>query len=230
MPPDFIKQLQCRLVELGCPRAQLQRLSREIAEHRDDIKQAALAEGLSDAGADAQVNAKLGDPHYLAEHQMAMLRQSSWAGRHAVISFCLLPLLTVPVLWALLLFLNLYMEFMLYGWNDRKLHEAGNNPVIFHHVVIEVHCADFAAISLVTLFFCWLARRSAVSLTWMMTACGICSLCALFIWVQIHPHNFAVGISRNPQWIRAAVPLLIASAIYARRRQKSQIFREKVSA
>jgi hypothetical protein len=229
MPSDFIQQLQCRLVELGCPNAQLKRLSREIAEHREDIKQAAGEAGLSAAEAEARVIARLGDPHYLAEQHMAMLRQSSWLGRHSFIGFGLVPLVAVPVLWGLLLFLNLYMEFFWYGWTREKLHAAGDNPVIFHHVFIEVQCADFTAIALVTLFFCWLARRSAVSLGWMLTPCGICSLYALFSRAHVHPHNFAVGITESPQWIRAAIPLFIAGAICLRRRRKVQLFRERAA-
>jgi len=231
MRPDFIEQLRHRLLELGCPMVQVRRLVREVADHREDLKQSALLEGLPEADAQVRVNAKLGDPLYLAEQQMAMLRRSSWWGRHFLISFCLLPLLMVPMLWALLLFLDLSLEFALgYGWDEKKLHVAADNPAAFHHLVIAVHCADFVAIALVTLLFCWLARRSAVSFKWMMISCGICSLYALIIWVQIRPHNFAVGVSWHPQWIRAAIPLLIASAIYGFKRRKPRDFREKLAA
>ena len=47
--PDFVEPLRRRLVELGCPMAQVRRLSREVADHRDDLKQAAVSEGLSGA-------------------------------------------------------------------------------------------------------------------------------------------------------------------------------------
>jgi len=231
MRPDFIEQLQHRLVQIGCPMGQVRRLVREVADHREDLKQSALLEGLSEADAEASVNAKFGDPLCLAEQQMAMLRRLSWWGRHFLIGFCLLPLLVVPLLWVLLLFLDMSLEFALgYGWDEKKLHVAADNPAAFNHLVIAVHCADFVAIALVTLLFCWLARRSAVSFKWMMLSCGICSLYALFIWVQIRPHNFEVGVSWHPQWIRAAIPLLIASAIYGFKRRRPHDFREKQAA
>lgn len=229
MPPDFIEQLRHQLLKLGCPMGQVRRLVQEITDHREDLVQAALSEGISKAGAESRANAQLGDPLYLAEHKMAMLRRSSWWGRHFLIGFCLLPLLAVPVLWVMLLFLDLSLGFALgYGWDSKKLHIAADNPAAFHHLVIAFHAADYFAITSVMFLFCWLARRSAVSIRWMVISCAICSLYALFIWLQIKPHSFALGISWHPHWIRAAIPLLIAGAIYAFQRRTTHGFRKKV--
>ena len=163
-------------------------------------------------------------------HLMVALRRSSWWGRHFIVGFCLLPLLAVPVLWTLFLMLGLSLEFTLgYGWDSKKLHTAADNPVAFHYLAMAVHGADLVAIALVTLLFCWLARRAAVSFKWMVTACAICSLYALFTQANIKPHFFALGISWTLQWIRAAIPLLIAGAIYAFRQRTTQCFKEKVA-
>jgi hypothetical protein len=224
MRPDFIEQLQYRLLELGCPGNQMKRLAGEIADHQADLKQAALAEGLSEAEAEVRANAQLGDPLYLAEQKMIMLRRSSWWGRHFFIGFCLLPLLTVPFLWALLLLFNLSLEFALgYGWDTQKLHVATDNPVLFHRMVMAVHGADYLAITLMTLLFCWLARRSVVSLAWRVSACVICSLYALFLSVHIRPHLISVAFSWTPHWIRAVIPLLIVGAIYIYQRRMSRV-------
>ncbi|MGA3285194.1 MAG: hypothetical protein ABSD57_12155 [Verrucomicrobiota bacterium] len=228
--PDFIEPLRRRLVELGCPMTQVRRLVQEIADHREDLKQAALSEGLSEANAESRADAKLGDPLALAEQLMATLRQSSWWGRHSVIGFCVVPLLAVPVLWALLLFLGLSLAFVLgFGWDSKKLHTATGNPVVFQHLVTVVQCADLVAIALVSLLFCWLARRTVVSFKWMLTACAICSLYALFSDAFIQPNSFVLGLSWTPHWIRAALPLVIAGAIYAFRRRTTQRFLEKVA-
>jgi hypothetical protein len=228
--PDFIEPLRRRLVELGCPLAQMRRLVREVADHHDDLKQAAVSEGLSGADAEVRANAQLGDPLALAEQMMAALRRSSWWGRHFIVVFGLLPLLAVPVLWALLLVLNLSLEFALgYDWDWKKLHVAADNPVAFHHLAMAVHGADYVAIALVTLLFCWLARRAAVSFKCMVTACAICSLYALFTQANIKPHFFALVITWPPQWIRAAIPLLIAGAIYVFHRRTTRRFLEKIA-
>ncbi|MGA8493416.1 MAG: hypothetical protein WB711_23545, partial [Terriglobales bacterium] len=114
--PDFIEPLRRRLLELGCPIAQMRRLVREVADHREDLRQAALAEGLSGADAEARANTQLGDPLVLAEQMMVALRRSTWWGRHYVVTFGLLPLLAYPILWALFLLLQMALGFALgYG-------------------------------------------------------------------------------------------------------------------
>jgi len=65
--PDYIEQLRGRLLKLGCPIRHTRRLVREVGDHREDLKQAGLAEGLSEAEAEAQADASLGDPLVLAE-------------------------------------------------------------------------------------------------------------------------------------------------------------------
>lgn len=222
--PDFIEQLRRRLVELDCPLTQVRRLVREVADHRDDLTQAALAEGLSGPEAEVRADMLLGDPRALAAELMQSLRRGSWWGRHSLIGFGLLPLLAVPVLWALLLCLDLALEFAVgYGWDDQKLHAAADNPVTFQHLVMALHGADYVAMALVTLLFCWLARRSAVSLWWMVTACVICSVYGLFVYTHLKPHFFLFGMSWRPQWIRAAIPLMVAGSVYALQKRTSQL-------
>ena len=99
--PAVIAQFERRLVELGCPAAQLRASVRELGEHHDDLKQAALEEGLSEPDAEARADELLGEPVTLAGQISAVLRQSSWFGRHPVITFCLLPSL-VMILMAVL--------------------------------------------------------------------------------------------------------------------------------
>ena len=232
--PDFIEALRRRLVELGCPLKQVRRLIREVGDHREDLKQAAVAEGLSGADVEARANASLGDPLVLAEELMTALRRSSWWGRHSVVTFCLLPLLVYPILWALLLLLQLALGFALgYGWNWKKLLVVVDNPVAFSHLTTVYQFMDYAAIALVTLLFCWLARRAMVKLTWMVVSCAICSVCAMIWWGRIEPHSFFMGFSLNSHlhmpWFRGVIPLLVAGAVYVCQRRSSQRFREKVA-
>jgi hypothetical protein len=231
---DFIEPLRRRLVELGCPMKQVRRLVREVADHHEDLKQAAVAEGLSGVDAEARADALLGDPLALAEQLMTALRRSSWWGRHYVVTFGLLPLLVYPVLWALLLLLQMALGFALgYGWNWEKLHAVVNNPIIFHHLATAFQWMDYAAIALVALLFCWLARRAAVKLKWMVTACAVCSAIAVITWGRIEPHSFSLGFSMNSHlhmpWFRGAIPLLVAVAMYVFQRRTRRRFQEKVA-
>ena len=232
--PDFIEALRRRLVELGCPLKQVRRLVREVADHREDLKQTAVAEGLSGADAEARANALLGDPLALAEQLMTALRRSTWWGRHYAVTFCLLPLLVYPVLWALLLLVEMLLEFGLgYRWDAKKIEVAVNNPVTFHHLATAFQWMDYAAIALVALFFCWLARRSAVSFKWMLTACAVCSAIAVITWGKIEPHSFSLGFSMNSHlhmpWFRGVIPFLVAVAMYVFQRRTRRRFQEKVA-
>jgi hypothetical protein len=232
--PDFIESLRHRLVELGCPIAQVRRLVREVADHHEDLKQAAISGGLSEADAEARANAQLGDPPVLAEQMMASLRRSSWWGRHYVITFGLLPLLAYPVLWALFLVLELLLVVTLgYGWDSKKLNVVANDPIAFHRLLMACHVVDYLAIALATLLFCWLARRSAVKLKWMAISCAICSLAAVITWVKIEPHSFSLGLSANSRlympWYRGAIPLLVAGIMYVVQRRTMRRFQEKVA-
>jgi hypothetical protein len=228
---DFIDQLRHQLVKLGCPAKQLRRLVREVAEHREDLKQAGLSEGLSEADAECRANTRLGDPFDLARNLMVTVRRSSWWGRHFLITFGFLPLLAFPLLWALFLGLELSLGLALggLGWDDNKLRAAFVNPVTFHHWAMFAHGADYVAIALVALLICWLARRSAVSFVWMLIACLICSIYALVSYIYVWPHGYSVGNTWGSyQWIRAAIPLLVAGMVYAIPRRTPQSFRETV--
>lgn len=215
---DFINQLQRRLMELRCPHRHVRRLVREVADHREDLRQAAVQEGLSGAGAEAWVDARLGEVDDLAEQLMVTLRRSTWWGRHSLVTFGVMPLLAVPLLWSAVMAVELCLEYALgFGWNGHKLHAAGGNAVQLYHVIQTVNYADYIAMALVSLSICWLARRWAVRPTWMVTACVICSLYAWLIWIQIDPHRFTVGLGASwpPHWkFKAVFPLLVAGATW----------------
>jgi hypothetical protein len=225
---DFIEALRRRLLELGCPISRIRRLVREVADHREDLKQAALLEGLSKADAEARANAQLGDPLALAEQMMVTLRRSSWWGRHFIIGFGVLPILAVPVLWFLLFSSQLALIFALgYGWDLKKL-QAADNSIAIHHLRVAVVCAHYIAVAVVTLCFCWLARRAMVNFRWAVIACATCSLYASFSKGTLTPHSFQVGLCWFPNWI-GAIPFLIAGAIYIFQRRTTQRFQDKIA-
>ena len=231
--PDFIQQLRGRLLKLGCPDAHIRRLAHEVADHREDLKQAGLAEGLSEADAEARADASLGDPLVLADQAMMSVRRSTWWGRHCVVTFGLLPILAV-VLWALMLFCEMFLVYWLgYGCNDKKFVVAANNPITFHHLVLAFHFTDYLGIAVVALLFCWLAQRTAVKLKWMVISCVIWSLLAVIFGAELKPSPITMTINgavnsnlAGMSWHRAMVPLLVAGASYVvqwwtiRRRQQ----------
>jgi hypothetical protein len=218
--PDFIDQLRFRLLELGCPVGHMQRSVREAADHREDLMEQALAEGLSAPAAEERVETRLGNPKALAEDLMAARRRSTWCGRHRFIVFALLPLLAFPVFWGLVLWFNLLLGFALgFGWDQHKVQAAADNPATFQYLVMLFHGADYVAIGLVAFLFCLLAGRSAAGRNWMLLACLICTLYSLFIYAHVSPHNFTVGLAYKPQWVQAAIPLFILCLARMNRRR-----------
>ena len=216
---DFIQELRCRLLERGCPAKPLKRMVQEVADHHEDLTQAALAEGLAQPAASARADGALGNPQELADSLMVTLQRSSWLGRHRLVAFVLAPLLSFPVLWLLVLFGQLFLGFELFfGWDDQKLHTASSDPVFFHRGAMAFYGLDYASIAVVAGMFCTLAYRSAAGRTWILLAGVICAIYSLFIYAHVSPHNMFIGLARTPQWSRGAVPVLVMGVIYLRHR------------
>lgn len=243
---NYIAQLRGQLMELGCPIFQVRRLVQEVADHREDLLRTAVAEGCSASEAEARAEGQLGDPHDLAERLTVVVRRSSWWGQHSLIGFGLLPVVVIPLLWGLLTAVGIWLEYAVgCGLNDERLHAAAARPDGFRHICMAIHGADYVAIVLVTLLFCWLTYRVAASFKWTVAVCVVSALYALFtgVFIQpqnasIQPHNLTLGFSAHwppytiwtAQLIRFAVPLVILGMTYAVQRQAAHRFRESVVA
>jgi hypothetical protein len=223
-----IGQFERRLVELGCPAARLREKVRELAEHYEDLIEAALEEGLAEGEAEARAEAQLGDSILLAEKTVAVLRQASWWGRHPVLGFCLLPPLAFTPAWfccaaaldgACLLLGRIFGA--AYQLDEEATHALGGDLETFRSLATPVNEAlTFSATLLTALLFCWLARRSAVGMKWLWTACVICSLSSLVNFSEILPGRLAVGFGwPSPNWFFAALPLSVAIAAFLRQRR-----------
>ena len=237
--PNYLVQLRGRMLDLGCPVFHVRRLVQEVAEHREDLLRSAVGDGCPAADAEARADAQLGDPHDLAERLTAVVRRSSWWGRHSFVGFGLLPIVVIPLLWSLLTALGILLEYAVgCGMNDERLHAAAGSPEGFRHVSVAIHGADYVAILLVTLLFCWLTWRMAASFKWTVTVCAVSSLWALFSYVSVKPHNLSLGLWATwpwhyiwtPQSIRAAIPLVILGLTYAFQRRAAHHFLESAAA
>jgi hypothetical protein len=217
--PDYIQRLRCRLAELGCPSARLNRMVREVADHRDDLVEAARAEKIATSEAEACADAKLGDPIVLAGDLMRTFRRSNWWGRNYLFTFGFLPILAFPLLWALFLAAGLSLIYVLcFGWNQEKLDALPANSVGWHYLSLITYGADYLAIGLVALVICWQARRSGVRLVWMFIACLVCSFYAMFSFTYVEYHRYTIGYTWPPHWDRGLIPVFVATAFYLRHR------------
>src|SRR6476659_7109200 len=99
MPNRLLEKFQRRMLELGCTRRRTRRSAAELADHFDDLVQAAIANGLPQPLADEQAAGLLGEPLVLAERAAEAARHDTWCGRHPVFACGILaPLAFIPAL------------------------------------------------------------------------------------------------------------------------------------
>jgi hypothetical protein len=220
---------QQRLAQLCCSASRCRRSTREIADHFDDLKAGALEEGMSEAQAEERAAERLGDPRALAERLAAALRQSSWWGRHPLIGLCLLPSVGALLLmiFVTIMILAGMKEFLPAAkWEALAAGGAGYNASI-----TMLHTACYVSFLVLMIFVCRLAHRTAVGLKWTLTACFLSSLQAAFRFVSFRSHYLSFGYSwswitgthmpdfAQWNWAGAAIPLLCAAVVIARRRR-----------
>lgn len=224
--PAVIVLFERRLVELGCPAVQLRSNVHELAEHHDDLKHAALEEGLSESDAEARADKLLGEPDNLAAQICAVLRQSSWWGRHPFIAFGLLPFL--GMLFMAMLGVAIDALAGQFYFTGDELHVLADDGVEFALIKMGMLGTWSVMILLTTMFFCWLARRAACGLKWSLMTCVFCSIYSGCVRFQFYPHEFSIGCGFPPvpfnsrNWLPFVVPLLVAAAVWWRRRQRLQ--------
>jgi hypothetical protein len=219
----IIGQFERRLLELGCPATQARHKARELADHHADLKQAALEEGFSETEAEARAAAQLGEPAGLAEKLACAMRQSSWWGRHPVIGFCLLPLFGLVPFWVLcgsllagVVWLVGHLLGPAYLVNMDTANALALDPKEFANYSQLVNALlNSAAVAVMSIQFCHLARRSASGLKWILAACAVCSFSGAFTGVYVGPHCISAGIC-PPDRICAAIPWIVAAAAFLR--------------
>lgn len=216
-----------RLAEFGLRDARLHSRARELREHHEDLKQAALEEGMSEADAEARAEKLLGEPYALAAQISAVLRRSSWYGRHPVITFCLLPLVGMLLMMALGLGVDALATRLYFKTGEVSLlAETGAGMALLNTVVLGTWCG---MVLLTAIFFCWLAQHTARGLIWALTACAVCSFYSCCAGIQLHPQEVTLCCGFPPalfhpdwiplNWIPLFVPLVAAAGVWWRRRQ-----------
>ncbi|HEX4121248.1 MAG TPA: hypothetical protein VH619_11570 [Verrucomicrobiae bacterium] len=224
----IIRQFQRRLVEIGCPTMWMRETVREFADHYEDLKQAAMEEGLQERDAEARAQMRLGDSILLAEQTVAVLRRSTWWGRHPVIGFFILPLFALAPAWAACGAVLAGICWLLgqicgpgYSVDRQTAHALASDPNAFQSFAGPVNNGlMFSATVLVTLTFLWLARRSALGLKWKLIACAVCSFNSIITYASIDPGSVLIGYGWPSQnWIYTVIPLLAAISVYFQQRK-----------
>ena len=224
-----IEEYRQHLRRLGCPARHLRRRVLELAEHYEDLRVAAMEVGLTELAAGDRAAKLLGEPRELAEDLVRAIRRSSWFGRHPVLTFCLLPLLTFLLSWLIadaLCFAPLWLWLSASEW-DALSGDGGWGIQVIRALAKVGFCG---AVASTALLFYWLTLRTASGRTWAMITCAVCSLNSYLFFFRFDPHKVSVGyhFSNSLQDLTGPVICLFVCALFlARHRILNRWHKEK---
>ena len=101
--PEFLMQVWRGLLRQGFGRRYAARAAAELEEHRLDLVEEGLRQGLVQSEAESRANAEVGDANCLVREFTVRLRQSTWLGRHPIAGFAAIGILGTLLWWAVLL-------------------------------------------------------------------------------------------------------------------------------
>lgn len=206
--PATLTALRRRLSEIGCPAHRAGQIVREISEHREDLKRDALEEGMTAEAAAAFADEKLGDVETLVRQFAAVLRRRSWWGRHPILTFCVLPPITI-LAWFFGIVVLVACVIRLFGIAEAFTRRIETDLALARVIVYSIH---YAAVVFVPILLCWLARRYAHEFKWALAGCALCSLHGLFHVLTLTSHNLGWGYGFHPDWYAVVIPWLIYGA------------------
>lgn len=187
-----IQEYRRHLQRLGCPARMVGSRVRELAEHYYDLKVTAMEGGLTELAAEEQAAKLLGEPRRLAEDLVWVIRRSSWSGRHPVLTFCLLPVVTFLLSWLIadaLCFAPVWLWLSASEWRVLT-GDSGSGIELIRALAKIGYCGAVAGTAML---FCWLTQRTASGRTWALITCAICSLNSYMFYFRFDPHNLTVG-------------------------------------
>jgi hypothetical protein len=190
------------------PSTHIERLTRELSEHWEDIRAAAVRAGLSRSEARGEANARLGHPDHLAANIIDGIRRRSWLGRHPFVALCVLPLLLAPMLMALIAFplalLDGWIHFTHWGAPENK-----PNAYLITGTLWFLHYTTMIG------SLCWVGFRAwtaGLGRKWVLAFCLWCMVAALLRYFDADPIKRNVVVSFGFPWrlnVHTAIVLLV---------------------
>lgn len=206
-----IDGLRRRLLRNGLPAAYVMRATRELEEHREDLFEELREEGVVGTAAELKVTERMGNFDDLATRLSNTMRRSNWCGRHPIMTFCVLPVLSFFTGFALVLaILAGLADFA--GWLEPK---PKLTPGQWTWVTGFVHVLRWSLFAAIPFWFCWLARSTFCGYRWGLATCLVFSVHGLLHRLKIvapvtgDEGSLAWGYSTRFDWIGMSVPLLI---------------------
>lgn len=211
-----IDGLRRRLLWNGLSAAYVMRATRELEEHREDLFDELREEGVVGTAAELKVAERMGSFDEMATRLSNTMRCSNWCGRHPIVTFCVLPVLSFIAGFMLVLaILAGVAEFA--GWLETK---PKLTPGQWAWVTGFVHVLRWSLFAAIPFWFCWLARSTFCGYRWGFATCLVFSAHGLLHHLKIvapvtgNDGSLAWGYSTRPDWIGMSVPLVIFALFF----------------
>jgi len=214
----FLDNVKEQLARLGCPRSLMLQHLRELAEHYEDARLDELAHGSTEDQAAANAESRLGSPQRIASELMAVSRQTHWAGRHPILSFCVLTPVVGLISFAILMVAGIEAGDMFVS--RTQLNALANDGPALAWIGRGILALFCATVLMTAMVFSKVARHSGCGWKWVFIVCGVCAAEGYCVRPVLAPHAFsisvAIGYGFTPNWICMLLPLLFAGAAYWR--------------
>lgn len=194
--PAFLGPVNGHLRRHGLPADRVERITRELAEHWEDLRDAALDRGISENEAADEADARMGRPEQLSRAITDGLRQSSWLGRHPVLALCLLPFLAVPLLMAVVVL-------PLSGLDELAKFEFirdASGRVEGRYIAGVLLGLYYLTMVGVAAGFCWRVWRSGLGFRWIPAVCAWCALASLVRFLRVDTAHRTVTAGFRFPW------------------------------
>ena len=215
----WLEQLRGELTRRKLPPPYVERLMSELSDHVSDSLEDPMSTDAKDFHALAH---RLGSPQEVATAAATEYRRTHFCGRHPILTFVLLPIVALPLLWAsgMVVMLASAKAFGLETGGDgvggAVWHWASvNAPLIVLGVLV-------LPIALAAAVFCRIASTAGVSWKWTLSACGILAAIGGAAMANVvlpgmaekGMVTFGLGIGTHPseaQLLQFALPLAIGA-------------------
>lgn len=218
---------ECRRLHL--PPLYVERLMGELSDHLTDV----MEDSMSTDASEFQVS-RLGSPNEIAAAATHEYRRGRFSGRHPWLAFVVMPVVTLPLLWAASILAFIFGAKAL-GFDSEALTASAEMSrrmeLTLPFVVMAMLLAPIAAAAI---GFCRLAVNAALSWKWILTACAILAVVggmatanvALPTANSMGTASFGFGVNWHPsaqQLLQFALPLSIGCWVIYRQLSRCRI-------
>lgn len=215
------QQLRNELHQRRIPADCAERLLNELVDHYLDLQEATQMK--SDATTNNDVIKMLGDPKSIAT-AAAQIPRRSWAARHPLLSYLILPPLMSLAVLALLILADIFL--LVPAMRGRTLE---TDPWLATACLVLGPLHVIVATSLIALWSCRSVAVSGRSKLWGIAACLIMAILGAYTSVSFAAPTSVPGSGRLSLgfgfplpvfWMQAVTPLVIGGLFFALRRNK----------